>query len=188
MAQLTQNKLLVLGAQVPGYNDFAQSPVHGLVPGPLMHAMALDNLLTYGNQHKRNLSWGMRMSGSLLATTLLLVTAVFLVNWAIKRVMHARIQRIEVDVRQRPMLVRLTLQFTAWAIKLWVISLVAMLLVSMLSHAMPFGLLPVTELVSVAIAAEGLGYAAWLKRQISPDVEDTKILEETHESSSIGSV
>lgn len=35
------------------------SPVHGDIPGVFMHAMALDNLLTYEGRYKRALEWGL---------------------------------------------------------------------------------------------------------------------------------
>jgi CHASE2 domain-containing sensor protein len=41
---LLAGKFVLIGADVPGSGDYMQSSVHGLLPGVLMHAMALDNL------------------------------------------------------------------------------------------------------------------------------------------------
>lgn len=44
---------VLIGATVSGVNDVAISPVQGRIPGVYIHAMALDNLLTYGMHFKR---------------------------------------------------------------------------------------------------------------------------------------
>lgn len=48
-----QAKHVMIGASVAGVNDVVQSPVHGAIPGIYLHAMALDNLLTYGMDFKQ---------------------------------------------------------------------------------------------------------------------------------------
>lgn len=48
-----QSKHVMVGASVAGVNDNVQSPVHGDLPGIYLHAMALDNLLTYGDNYKQ---------------------------------------------------------------------------------------------------------------------------------------
>lgn len=57
-----QAKHVMIGPTVAGVNDMILSPIHGSIPGVYLHAMALDNLLTYGadfkqsgNLHERNL-------------------------------------------------------------------------------------------------------------------------------------
>ncbi|MFT4172245.1 MAG: CHASE2 domain-containing protein [Rhodocyclaceae bacterium] len=57
LAPVLHDKYVLIGAQIPGYNDFATSPVQGLIPGIYLHAMALDNFLTYGDQYKRAVDW-----------------------------------------------------------------------------------------------------------------------------------
>jgi hypothetical protein len=49
--ELLGNKIVLLGASVSGIPDFVDSPVHGQVPGVILHAMALDNLLTLGSHY-----------------------------------------------------------------------------------------------------------------------------------------
>lgn len=48
------NRVVFYGASVSGIPDLRYSPVHGLVPGVFVHAMALDNLLTYGRKYYRD--------------------------------------------------------------------------------------------------------------------------------------
>ncbi len=45
---LLKGRVVFYGAMVTGVHDLARSPAHGLVPGVFAHAMAFDNLLTYG--------------------------------------------------------------------------------------------------------------------------------------------
>lgn len=54
LKSLLAGKLVLVGGQIEGVYDFAESPVHGTVPGVMMHAMALDNLLNYGPEYLRN--------------------------------------------------------------------------------------------------------------------------------------
>ncbi|HJW03969.1 MAG TPA: CHASE2 domain-containing protein [Azospira sp.] len=44
------------GASLTGASDIAKSPIQGSQPGSTVHAMALDNLLTYGPSYKKSLS------------------------------------------------------------------------------------------------------------------------------------
>jgi CHASE2 domain-containing sensor protein len=41
---------VLIGADILGSGDRIESPVHGQVPGVYLHAMALDNLLTFGGR------------------------------------------------------------------------------------------------------------------------------------------
>jgi CHASE2 domain-containing sensor protein len=50
---LLHGKAVLVGAQVAGVPDWQASPVHGQVPGVVLHAMALDNLLNYGASYTR---------------------------------------------------------------------------------------------------------------------------------------
>lgn len=54
---LLNGKFVIMGAAISGTNDMITSPVHGPIPGVFMHAMALDNLLTYNGHYKRALEW-----------------------------------------------------------------------------------------------------------------------------------
>ncbi|MFC6339224.1 CHASE2 domain-containing protein [Pseudomonas sp. CCM 7891] len=65
IAQLLGDRLVMVGAKITSTGDLVQSPVHGLIPGVYLHAMALDNLMTKGMDYDRepgslplfNISW-----------------------------------------------------------------------------------------------------------------------------------
>lgn len=82
-----QGQILMVGGNLSGANDSVNSPAHHLIPGVFLHAMALDNLLTYGDAYKQALNWEMPPSGPLLW---LGIATVLLVH--IGRVAHDRSQ------------------------------------------------------------------------------------------------
>ena len=51
IAALLQDRVVLVGTQLSGMEDITQSPVHSALPGVYLHAMALDNLMTWGNRH-----------------------------------------------------------------------------------------------------------------------------------------
>ncbi len=69
---LLNDKLVMVGAAVSGVSDWHRSPVHGQVPGVVLHAMALDNLLSLRDRYATEMS--SRMS-ALVAVLLLLMLA-----------------------------------------------------------------------------------------------------------------
>lgn len=62
LQDLLGNRFVMVGANLQGDNDMVTSPVHGDIPGVFMHAMALDNLLTYEGRYKRALEWGLPLA------------------------------------------------------------------------------------------------------------------------------
>ncbi len=55
LRSLLAGKAVFLGANVSGIPDWVTSPVHGRIPGVVLHAMALDNLLVDGRSYLRRL-------------------------------------------------------------------------------------------------------------------------------------
>ena len=53
-----QDRVVMVGMALQGSNDRVTSPLHGNIPGVYMHAAALDNLLFYGDDFKRNAGLG----------------------------------------------------------------------------------------------------------------------------------
>ena len=51
IAALLHDRVVLVGTQIQAMEDLTQSPVHGALPGVYLHAMALDNLMTWGDQH-----------------------------------------------------------------------------------------------------------------------------------------
>ncbi|MDP3638753.1 MAG: CHASE2 domain-containing protein [Azonexus sp.] len=50
---LLKGKFILYGGAFIGTDDWLKSPVHGTIPGVYLHAMALDNLLVFGERYKR---------------------------------------------------------------------------------------------------------------------------------------
>lgn len=48
-----RDKIVLFGVALSGLQDSVVSPVHGRLPGVMLHAMALDNLLVYGKDYVR---------------------------------------------------------------------------------------------------------------------------------------
>lgn len=54
LSELLNNKLVLVGANITSTGDVVQSPLHGKIPGVYLHAMALDNLITWGMGYQRD--------------------------------------------------------------------------------------------------------------------------------------
>ena len=78
---LLRGRAVLLGAQISGIPDWQPSPVHGRVPGVVLHAMALDNLLVRGDRYLRPLPSGVSR-GVMLA---LAFAAAVLAPWVVAR-------------------------------------------------------------------------------------------------------
>ena len=51
---LLKDRMLIVGGHFRASSDWVESPVHGQVPGVEYHAMALDNLIEFGPNYRRN--------------------------------------------------------------------------------------------------------------------------------------
>lgn len=71
VAELLRDKVVLLGARVTGVSDWHQSPVHGQVPGVILHAAAVDNLLSLGPRYASDLSSGFLLSLALVLLALM---------------------------------------------------------------------------------------------------------------------
>lgn len=49
-----EDRVVFIGTQLSGINDWVDSPVHQRLPGVYLHAMALDNLLVWGGRYLRH--------------------------------------------------------------------------------------------------------------------------------------
>ncbi|WP_339529341.1 CHASE2 domain-containing protein [Pseudomonas mucidolens] len=80
IAELLRDRLVLVGANITSTGDVVQSPVHGLIPGVYLHAMALDNLINEGMDYERepadfagwNLNWVDLLELGLLALIIVL--------------------------------------------------------------------------------------------------------------------
>ena len=174
LAPYLAGRYVLVGANVPGFNDFADSPVHRITPGIYMHAMALDNLLTYAGDYKLSAEWTMPPSWALLKPGLLAILAVFGVHlaWDALQAKLARLFRARgwppalasLPVRYQALsertrrLLRLPVDALAWLARLALQTVAAMVLIGLLQAHFRIGMLPVVELVGMTLLAEGLGY------------------------------
>ncbi len=71
VAELLRDRIVLLGARVTGVSDWHQSPVHGQVPGVILHAAAVDNLVSLGERYASDLSDGFLLSLALLLLALM---------------------------------------------------------------------------------------------------------------------
>jgi len=81
VASVLRDRVVLVGTQIPGLNDFVLSPVHQKVPGVYLHAMALDNLLTWGDGHLRRTD-GMFLGSEFLAAALAAFLAALVLRYA----------------------------------------------------------------------------------------------------------
>ncbi|MCC6172118.1 MAG: CHASE2 domain-containing protein [Gammaproteobacteria bacterium] len=78
---LLRGRAVLVGASVSGIPDWQPSGVHGLVPGVVWHAMALDNLLVHGDGYLRPLG----KNASRAISVLLAALAALLAPWIVAR-------------------------------------------------------------------------------------------------------
>lgn len=53
LSEAIKDKSILYGMYLEGLHDTVTSPVHGKLPGVMLHAMVLDNLITYGMDYQR---------------------------------------------------------------------------------------------------------------------------------------
>jgi len=181
LAGALKDRYVMVGANIPGQNDFAKSPVHGLVPGVHYHAMALDNLLSYGERYKLNLEWDAEGMATLARAGLLTVLVMLAVRWAWSWVLDrarattywktlARLQsgpgRLGTWTSEATWRGRSVLAFAgvlAWAVRLTLQFVSAAFLIAWLQDFCRAGMLPVVELVSMTLFAEAVDYLERLR-------------------------
>jgi len=79
MRDLLRDKIVLVGARITGVSDWHQSPVHGQVPGVILHAVALDNLLGLGDRYARDMSSGVAAGVAMLVLAALAFSVPILV-------------------------------------------------------------------------------------------------------------
>jgi hypothetical protein len=70
--ELLGGRVVLVGASISGIPDFIVAPVHGQVPGVVLHAMALENLVTHGARYSAD---RYRHATEILAVVLVVVFA-----------------------------------------------------------------------------------------------------------------
>ena len=78
MAALLKDRVVLVGTRLAGMDDSVYSPVHQRIPGVYLHAMALDNLMTWGRDRLHPNARLSRVVGALLAIVLPILLAITL--------------------------------------------------------------------------------------------------------------
>ena len=183
-----KDKYVLIGAVIPGHNDLVDSPVHGLIPGIYLHAMALDNLLTYGTEFKRSESWEFPPSNKLLIAGLTAVFVVLVVR-VLWRCMAAKLGIGLSPVGRKPMeaieihqrFVRLIPASANWLLRMAVQASISMGTIVLLQRFFTIGMLPVVELIGMTILAEGLDYMGKIQKFLTPVGKHHASNDEAHE-------
>lgn len=98
---LLNGKFVIMGAAISGTNDMITSPVHGPIPGVFMHAMALDNLLTYNGHYKRALEWQLPPAWPLFWMGLVVVLTAHALHMAVWQPLRKRTLACQKRIAER---------------------------------------------------------------------------------------
>lgn len=181
LEQALKEKYVLIGAVIPGQNDLVDSPVHGLIPGIYLHAMALDNLLTYGDEFKRSEGWEFPPSKKLFIAGLTAVFVVLVVR-ILWRCMTAKLKIGLSPIGRKPMeevpihhrFLRLIPAVASWAIRMSIQASISMGTIVVLQRYFTIGMLPVVELIGMTILAEGLDYMGKIQKFLAPVNKDRR--------------
>lgn len=185
LAAIVRDRYVLVGAAIPGYNDLIETPVHGTLPGIYQHAMALDNLMTYGDQYRLDESWSLLPSAHLWVPGLVVICIVFAIHqlwrwgriglaaWVKKRVggapangHHLTGRRVWAylltgDPGTLPTSVcdrvaHSLVKVLGWVVRILLQAAIAAVMIRMLQEHYRIGMLPIAELVGMTLVAEGL--------------------------------
>lgn len=194
LASYLAGRYVLVGANVPAYNDFANSPIHGLIPGVHLHAMALDNLLTYQGAYKQSTGWEPPQPVGLLVAASLAVLAVFMTHvlwWRLTAWLRERgpqwckrmLAKPQPADKGREAAEQGSLKAVAqrgwqasrkalgWLARITLQTIAAMTLITLLQSFFRIGMLPVVELVTMTLFAEGISYMTKLRWLLHGDIE-----------------
>jgi hypothetical protein len=161
IGRLIDGRFVLLGAQISGYNDFAISPTHGLVAGLHVHAMALDNLLSYGAGYRIDEEWHFPLPDrNLFFVGLFTILAMIFASTLVEKIQMkfesfrnvARGKATTIKHRSGREISRLVF----WLVRVSFMSTAALLMIITIQNTTRIGLLPLIELVSMTLMAEGI--------------------------------
>ena len=84
LRQLIEGKILLIGTALSDTSDLILTPLHERIPGVYLHAMALDNLMVFGDDYAR----AMHLSLGSPRLLLFLLVAMLFVTLVPKQIMH----------------------------------------------------------------------------------------------------
>lgn len=108
-------KIVMIGADLKAIGDNVFSPLHGRLPGVHVHAMALDNLITFHGAYRENgeFEWhhGWHVRSNLFVFWSLLLTAMVMVLWK-----HRKEEILNKSLSQE---ISPRKEFEHWSVVLW---------------------------------------------------------------------
>lgn len=176
--QMLDGRYLMIGASINGANDLINSPVHGTIPGVFMHAMALDNLLTYNGQYKRALEWDVPPPIPLFVLGVLTVVIAQTLHVGLKSLRNFSEHRWKAAIRRilrgRPALrkhnimpfLAFCLMIASKGLSIFASALVITLVIVVSQRLFNVGILPIVDLAAMALVAEWLGWTPRILRFI----------------------
>lgn len=176
-------KYLMIGAQLGGYNDFVYSPTNGIMPGVYLHAMALDNLLTYRARYKHNEEWSWLPGWDLFLTALTIIVITSLTRAMFRQIRQllgkygknsALLQQLATSPAHMyalpsvwGRLLAVLIQSLIWLTVILAKVIAIMLLVVLAQKIFRLGMLPLIELTGMVVLAEAFDVTEKFKLLLS---------------------
>ncbi|MBL1430288.1 MAG: CHASE2 domain-containing protein [Robiginitomaculum sp.] len=93
VSKALKNRVVMVGADISYLSDYFDSPVYGKVPGITVHSMALDNLISKGDNIQRfpkQVIWGLDQAD--VVESLLMILAMIALIWRHNAILHKSYQ------------------------------------------------------------------------------------------------
>jgi len=82
VAKMATNRVIFYGGALEGAQDKVYTPVNDLLPGVFVHAMAMDNLITYrGNPQQNAVSIGGKVQDGNLVQIIAVIPVILILSW-----------------------------------------------------------------------------------------------------------
>lgn len=180
LKQGIQGKVVMIGTALGNNSDLVSSPLQGRIPGVFLHAMALDNLLVFGDDYRRDIhlewppEWNhMRLYGFLILClgAVIILPKLIVAKWRsilplrfhpkvknLIRWRHALQALIDTPAGQRRTLKKTILHLLfillGVLLKLLLLIFLACVLVAIGQEIFNIGLMSVVDVIFFALAAE----------------------------------
>lgn len=171
LRRLIEGKILLIGTALSDSNDLVLSPLHGRIPGVYLHAMALDNLMTFGQGYARAMHLSPDPANGKLLVFLLF--AMIVVTLVPKQIMHRFAHRFE-----RPAKARCdpagALLYLLWCLGRVAVSLlVGCLMLWIGQYWLGLGFLSIINVIVLTLLAEWFEFNEKLSKYLLPATAST---------------
>ncbi|MYM21225.1 CHASE2 domain-containing protein [Duganella sp. FT135W] len=162
LRQLIEGKVLLIGTALSDTSDLILTPMHGRIPGVYLHAMALDNLMTFGDDYAR----AMHLTSPKLV--LFLLASMLLVTLAPKPFVHKMKERLKRKHVRRPDVVGIIL-YLLWCLGRLLVSLaIAAVLLLIGQYWLGLGFLSIINVIVLTLLAEWFEFNEKLSEYLFP--------------------